>query len=85
MVQIVKKKNFKLIKKLIIKKNEDNFERLTLSIGKYGRRFLLTKFYPQFYRFSITKITNENCILSCEKSYLYFRWQNLFRDDFFTN
>lgn len=37
MVQIVEKKNFKLIKKLIVKKNEDNFERLTLLIGKYQK------------------------------------------------
>lgn len=85
MVQIVKKKNFKLIKKLIIKKNEDNFERFTLSIGKYGRQFLLAKFYPrQFYRFS-TKITEIVFFRVKNRTYLYFQWQNLFRDDFFTN
>lgn len=39
MVQIVEKKNFKLIKKLIVKKNEDNFERLTLLIGKYDQKY----------------------------------------------
>lgn len=69
MVQIIEEINFKLIKKLIIKKNENKFKRFTLlkiwattSFDKILSTVVLSFQYYKNYAW--------NYILSCEKSYI---------------